>query len=297
MARTDGFVKIPNWLIDDSDLNGPELNVYIVLLRFRSPKTGKCWPGMATIADRARISKRAVIRAIGVLEERNVIQVTRRSTPTDNRPNVYTVALPTEEARHIFASSEQSARGTRIPKRPPRKKKEASVPSDSESPVLDAPDSSDESSDSQSLGSDSVDVGVVTPSHPNKNNLKKINEQDMTLTFVESESELFSFDIPDSDKATEKQVMYLRDLAIHLAYGSTGGIPSEAQLNRWRKLTRDDAKVQIKGYLKALGRPDGEDTYYPQAGDPEYDALSTAGQAFADSSGDPDSVYDYTKHA
>ncbi|EPD83316.1 hypothetical protein HMPREF1529_02692 [Microbacterium sp. oral taxon 186 str. F0373] len=67
-STTDGFVRSPNWLIDDSNLTLHELVVYTVLLRFRDPKTGRCFPGMTTIADRARISRKSVERAIPALD-------------------------------------------------------------------------------------------------------------------------------------------------------------------------------------------------------------------------------------
>lgn len=277
MSKTDGFVRLPNWLIDDSDLTAHEMAVFIVLLRFRDPKTGKCFPGMATIADRARISKRAVIRAIEGLEAKKAISVERRSTITDNRPNVYQVALPAERPQHIWATS---ARGRRIPKR--------KTPSDSESPGQAV---SDATSDSESLASDRTHPHLVTRSHPKKIQEKKSHEQAVTPAFVESRSDLFTFDEVQDDLATEHQVAYLKDLAIHLGYETGGGIPNELQLQRWRKLTRDGADKQIRGYLKALGKPD--DILYPQPGDPEFQALSVAGKQFAESAGDPSSVFEY----
>ncbi|MGM1017330.1 MAG: helix-turn-helix domain-containing protein [Actinomycetota bacterium] len=279
MASTDGFVRLPNWLIDDSNLSLNELAVYIVLLRFRNPKTGKCFPGMTTIADRARMSKRSVIRAIDSLEQRSIIRVQRRSTITENIPNVYDVSVPTETREHVWATS---ARGQRIPKR---------SPSDSESP---GPEVEAQPSDSESPASDKTVTHPVTRSHPKKIQKKKIQQQAETPTFAESGSESFTFDSSQGNGATEGQVAYLNDLAIHLGYETGGGIPNDLQLQRWRKLTVDEANAQIRGYLKALGRPD--EIIYPQAGDPEYAALSPAGKQFAESAGDPDSVYDYSRH-
>ena len=277
MARTDGFVKIPNWLIDDSDFTLYELAVYVVLLRFRDPKTGTCFPGMTTIADRARISRKSVERAIPKLEARGMIRVQRRSTLKENKPNIYTVALANETPEFIWA---ESARGRRVPKRVKT--------TDSESLDLDGEEIP---TDSESVPTDSESLPPQTPSRPKKIHLKKIQEQDVTPTFVESGSECFSFDLPDKPLATEHQVLYLKDLAIHLGYETGGGIPNDLQLQRWRKLSRDDADRQIRGYLKALGRPD--DIYYPQEGDPEYAALSAAGKQFAESAGDPSSVFEF----
>ena len=270
MVTTDGFVRLPNWLIDDSDLTLHELAVYIVLLRFRHHKTGKCHPGMTTIADCARISKRSVIRAIEGLESRQMIQVDRRSTITDNKPNIYTVAVATESPEQVWLTS---ARGRRVPKR---------APSDSESPGRDA---SRAPSDSESLASDKTVAHPVTPSHPNKTYKNKNQGQAVTPA---SGSNQFAFESSGDDGATEQQVAYLKDLAIHLGYETGGGVPNDLQIQRWRKLTRDEADTQIRGYLKALGKPD--EILYPQAGDPAFQALSTKGKHFAQSAGDPASV-------
>ena len=270
MVTTDGFVRLPNWLIDDSDLTLHELAVYIVLLRFRHHKTGKCHPGMTTIADCARISKRSVIRAIEGLESRQMIQVDRRSTITDNKPNIYTVAVATESPEQVWLTS---ARGRRVPKR---------APSDSESPGRDA---SRAPSDSESLASDKTVAHPVTPSHPNKTYKNKNQGQAVTPA---SGSNQFAFESSGDDGATEQQVAYLKDLAIHLGYETGGGVPNDLQIQRWRKLTREEADTQIRGYLKALGKPD--EILYPQAGDPAFQALSTKGKHFAESAGDPASV-------
>ncbi|KAL4255681.1 hypothetical protein AB1N83_014340 [Pleurotus pulmonarius] len=272
MVTTDGFVRLPNWLIDDSDLTLHELAVYIVLLRFRHHKTGKCHPGMTTIADCARISKRSVIRAIEGLESRQMIQVDRRSTITDNKPNIYTVAVATESPEQVWLTS---ARGRRVPKR---------APSDSESPGRDA---SPAPSDSESPASDKTVPHPVTPSHPNKTYKNKNQGQAVTPA---SGSNHFTFESSGDDGATEQQVAYLKDLAIHLGYETGGGVPNDLQVQRWRKLTRDEADTQIRGYLKALGKPD--EILYPQAGDPAFQALSTKGKHFAQSAGDPASVSD-----
>ncbi|QNA92693.1 MULTISPECIES: helix-turn-helix domain-containing protein [unclassified Microbacterium] len=276
MAKTDGFVRLPNWLIDDADLSAHELIVYIVLLRFRNQKTGKCYPGMSTIADCARISRRSVMRAIEGLEQRQMVKVERRSTIKDNKPNIYTVALANEAPDRIW---ETSARGRRIPKR---------VTSDSESLIEAA---IDQPGDSESPASDKAGPTPVTRSHPNKTYKNQIHEQAVTPAFEEVGSDRFTFSDAQHDEATEKQVAYLKDLAIHLNYATGGGIPNDLQLQRWRNLTRDEADQRIRGYLKELGRPD--DMYYPQAGDPEFFALTDAGKAFAESAGQPDSVFEY----
>ena len=114
MGTAGGFTRVPNGLIDESDLTANELLVYIVLLRFRDHKTGLCYPGQKAIADRARLSCKTVQRVIKSLEQLGIVQVERRSTRTDPTTNRYRVALHDEDVKG------GSARGTRIPKRAKR---------------------------------------------------------------------------------------------------------------------------------------------------------------------------------
>lgn len=242
---TDGFVRLPNWLIDDSDLTAHELLVYTVLLRFRDPKTGKAFPGMTAIADRARISRRSVIRAIEQLEERGIIRVQRRSTLLVNQVNVYEVSVANETPKHIW---ETSARGQRIPKR---------QPSDSESvgPTFspDPSDSQSPPSDSGALPSDSQSPPPVTPSHPIKiqgsRSNKKIHEQAMRRT-QESAPE-FSFD--EVQKLTDKQFNYLNDLHIFL----TERRPDKRTTDKWADLDTAEASNLIRTYWKQTDRGRG----------------------------------------
>lgn len=277
---SEPFVKLPHAVIDHADLDAHELLVYIVLLRFRNPKTGKCYPGLQTIADAARMSRRTAIRTITKLEVRGLIKVDRVKVvgSSKNESNTYTVGnLPEDPLKYIG----HSAKGTRVPKRPKG--------SDSES-LGDAVERN--SSDSQSLGSDSQSLGVVTPSHPKKNQLKKNNEEDITPTFEESGYANVSFESSDNESATEKQVMYLKDLVIQVGYeDGIQMLPTEEHLVRWRKLTKHEADDLINKYVKQLGRP--QERYYPEYGDPEYEALSPAGKEFADTGGMPDSVFEY----
>ncbi|MEV7631993.1 helix-turn-helix domain-containing protein [Microbacterium sp. NPDC089318] len=272
----NGFVRLPNWLIDDADLTLHELAVYIVLLRFRDHTTGTCYPGMTTIADCARISRESVKRTIPKLEARGMIRVTKRKEGTKNLPNMYEVATADAKPQFVW---ESSRRGRRIPKRAPR---------DSETPPGSK---SDEGRHSETLGRHSQTPGVGTPSASNKTYQNKTYEQDMTSTRTASGREMFTFDAVEDDRATDAQVNYLRDLAIHLQYESGGGVPDDLQLQRWRKLTQAEARTQIRAYLKALGHP--ETRIYPEPGSPEYDKLSAAGREFADTGGMPDSVFGY----
>lgn len=283
--KKDGFVMLPNAVIEHSDLTGHELLVYIVLLKHRDHKTSKCHPGMATIADQARMSKKTASRTVAALEVKGLIKVKRHKVvgSQKNDRNEYTVGVLSSDPETY-----KSAKETRVPKRVLRR--------DSESlPDGEVMHSSPKGRDSESLRRDSESLGVGTRSPANKNQLNKNHKQDITPTFKESgrESSLLnvSYDIEEKH-VTEKQVAYLKDLTIHLNYeAGYNVIPNEEHLNMWRKLSRYEAHDLIRSYLRELGRPD--DIYYPEFGEPAYEALSAAGKEFADTGGMPDSVFEY----
>ena len=295
MSR-DPFVKLPHAVIDHADLDLHELMVYIVLLRFRDPKTGECFPGMSTIADTARMSVNTARKTINRLEVRGLIQVERVKAvgSKTNKSNKYTVGVLSENPLKYAG---RSAKGQRVPRRELSEESRArlSAAAYKRGNASEAVHTEVETQGSASevVGSASEVVGVVPPRHTKKNHMKKNHEKDLTPAFKESRSiENVSFAALDNDPATEKQVMYLKDLVIHQGYESGHQmIPDEEHLSRWRKMTRREAHDLIRAYLKSLGRPD--EIYYPEYGTPEYEALSPAGQDFAESAGMPDSVFDY----
>ena len=273
MARTDGFVRVPNWLLDDHPMNLYELTVYTVLLRFRNPNTGTCFPGMTTIADLARVSRETVKRTIPLLEEKGLIRVTKRKENGKNFPNEYAVAVATETPQIDWATSR---RGRRIPKRTPRNSE--CLPGGEE----------DKGRHSEFLGRHSETREIGTPSASNKTYKNKNHGQALTHA-QQRTSEQFTFDVDKAPATSGPQLAYLNDLFIHLHHIE----PDDSQLARWARFTRDEATEQIRGYLNALGRP--ADHLYPNPGTPEYEALSHAGKVFATTGGMPASVDDYTK--
>ena len=71
--RGEGFVRLPNWLIDEpGHLTNNEFLVYIVLLHRRNHRTGQCYPGFGEIAEKARLSRSTVKRVIPALERREI---------------------------------------------------------------------------------------------------------------------------------------------------------------------------------------------------------------------------------
>ncbi|MGZ0710547.1 helix-turn-helix domain-containing protein (plasmid) [Coraliomargarita sp. W4R53] len=266
-AATDGFVRLPNWLLDDSSLTLHELMVYTVLLRFRDHKTGKCFPGMSTIADRARISRKSVERAISKLEARGMIRVQRRSTLTENKPNVYEVSTANETPDFVWADT---ARGKRIPQRLKATDSESAGVRMTPSPT-----------DSESLPTDSESVPPQTPSRPNKIQENKNQEQTLRSVLPNAHDSQFTFDV-DQQKATSKQRALLHDLWIHV----TGDLPDARLKGGWANLTTSEAQDCISKYYASCGRYD--EYTGPDYGTAAYQALSQRGRMWADAAMIPD---------
>ncbi|GGH44977.1 helix-turn-helix domain-containing protein [Microbacterium album] len=281
MTDTDGWIRLPNTVIEHSALNAHELLVYIVLLKHRNPTTGKCWPGLSTIADESRLSRRSVIRAISGLEEHSAIKVTRqRNVGEKNRPNVYEVAVLSESQGDWW---HVSAKGRRKPQRnlsPESRARLANAArtarSDSES-LRRAVDSS--GSASEALGSDSESPGVVTPRHPNKPNENKTNEETFRSALPSAHDSVTTFEPATS---TDKQRAYLHDLHIHL----TGQIPNARSKDTWKTLTKLEAQDLIDRYLRQIPRYDRYEG--PEYGTPAYNALTPVGREWADRGFIPD---------
>ena len=107
------FVKVPHAVIDHADLTAHELLVYLVLHRYRNPNTGKCFPGMQTIADASRISLNTARKTIKALEGKGIISVERVKAvgSKTNDSNKYTVGILPEDP---FAYIGHSAKGQRV---------------------------------------------------------------------------------------------------------------------------------------------------------------------------------------
>ncbi|WP_198013072.1 hypothetical protein [Microbacterium sp. oral taxon 186] len=126
--------------------------------------------------------------------------------------------------------------------------------------------------DSESVGTDSESPPPQTPSRPNKIQKNKIHEQALRHAQEREPDDAFTFEEPAL--ATDKQITLLRDLAIIV----THQIPNDMQTARWRKLTRHDAHIQIRGYLRNTGV--GGMWTGPTEGTPLWNELSPLTQAW-----------------
>lgn len=258
---TDGFVRLPNWLIDDSDLSLHELAVYVVLLRFRNPKTGTCHPGMTTIADRARMSRDTVKRTIPTLEAKGLIRVNRKKVDGRNLVNEYTVAVATETPAHIW---ETTKRGQRIPKRTPRRSEHP--------PAEEAP----EGRRSEHLPRRSEHPPLGAPSTSKKTKEKKIHGEALRRNLPIAPEQPFSFD--EINHVTDKQLDYLNDLYIFL----TEREPEQRTRTKWEALSSNEASDLIRVYWKQMDRGRGGmwESSVDSPDHPLYPLLSDNGKAW-----------------
>lgn len=77
---TGRFAMVPEELLRDETLDVNEKMVLTVLHFHRNRKTGECYPGIALISKLASLSKMTVLRVLGSLEKKGVIERKRRFT-------------------------------------------------------------------------------------------------------------------------------------------------------------------------------------------------------------------------
>ena len=90
-GRKRRFTAIDNEILDYADLTASELCVYLALCRFASYDTGQCFPGVETLAKKARCSERTVKDCVKALEAKGYVSVQRGAMGKTKRRNVYTI--------------------------------------------------------------------------------------------------------------------------------------------------------------------------------------------------------------
>lgn len=290
----DGKTIIPNWAIWDSDLDGQEMLVYLALLSRRNSKTGKCWPGIATIADDARCSRSTAKRTIRRLEERGLIRIEHRAKGAGGHDsNIYRVALLPDR----MPEATTSAKGTRIPK---RQNHAGSVLPDprvgSPRPGGRVSQTHEQDEGNKTKGTNEGHRSSLTARHdpdhrtsssPALHNSTPDRSDDDPEIEISQEPIAESMDepLPPSPlPATPGQIAYLTDLRI------LGGndAPDPETLAGWARLSRAQASAEISAALAGIDRH--ESYSGPEAGDPAYSLLSTTGQGWADARMIPEEV-------
>ena len=86
-------IKVMSWVWENSDTSG-SVRLVLLALADSANDDGICWPGLETIAKKARISKRYVIEIIKQLEDKGSLKVERRrATEHKNLSNIYKVVM------------------------------------------------------------------------------------------------------------------------------------------------------------------------------------------------------------
>ena len=88
------------WALSRTDVKGTDKLVLIGLANHADPHGQNCWPAVSTLAKYASVTKRNVQRSLARLEASGHISVEHNrggtsDTPSDRRPNRYTLNLST----------------------------------------------------------------------------------------------------------------------------------------------------------------------------------------------------------
>lgn len=85
MQKGKAFAIVPTKLLDDPTLDAAEKMTLIALLSYANPE-GRCWPSLERIAQRAGISRRGTMKILKRLDDRSLIERTRRTEPQSKEP-------------------------------------------------------------------------------------------------------------------------------------------------------------------------------------------------------------------
>lgn len=150
-GERDGYTIVPDFVKLDARLTVQSEAVYQALLMHVDRRTRTCFPGRATIARVARVSRKTVERMLPLLAALGYITIEHRQNGDQLLSNLYTL--------HVLAPKDRPI-GTGGP---------------SDSQTLGSDSQTPEGSDSQTRGSDSETRGVATGRRPNQNHKKQIH--------------------------------------------------------------------------------------------------------------------------
>lgn len=266
------FVKMPHWVIRETDLTPNEMSLYMAL-RSRADKYGRCFPSTALLSRDTRMSESTVKRTRKILVAKGILQIEhRRGDGPRNASNLYRVALPKR-----------------------LKKGGHFEPTEDVEPV-------DEHDDDDSLrfnltpstGQSDPQGGVRLTQEeepleedPLKKILSLVQEHEAEIGDSSDgdddgqEDDVQPFEFVD-DSLTDKQYWLLWDLYILI----NNRIPEITRQERWHEMTVKRASEWIGHYYRELGR--GGMYEGPERGSVEYNALTKVGKQWADDGCIPD---------
>ena len=106
--KISSFLFIRHEVFDNPNLNGADIMVYAVLMRFMNYKSRECYPSISTIKKYARLRREAVIGSIKKLEQEGLIHCNRSSGKTTR----YTLLEPPRDTSIDFATGTVWGTGT-----------------------------------------------------------------------------------------------------------------------------------------------------------------------------------------
>lgn len=87
IALKHGYTLIPNIVLDDESISNNAQLVYLHLLKFSWGK-GSCYPGHQKLAEKLKLSRRSIIRALQELKVKRLIDWKQRGL---NKTNIYII--------------------------------------------------------------------------------------------------------------------------------------------------------------------------------------------------------------
>jgi hypothetical protein len=87
IALKHGYTLIPNIVLDDESISNNAQLVYLHLLKFSWGK-GSCYPGHQKLAEKLKLSRRSIIRALQELKAKRLIDWKQRGL---NKTNIYII--------------------------------------------------------------------------------------------------------------------------------------------------------------------------------------------------------------
>jgi hypothetical protein len=80
MGAAQPWAKVPVWVLT-LGLSGADLAVYVAIRSYTDAETGRAFPHVKTIADRACVSERTAARAVAHLRDLKIVTVQRWYKP------------------------------------------------------------------------------------------------------------------------------------------------------------------------------------------------------------------------
>lgn len=105
----NGFAWIDYCVIDDKNVTGSDILIYLVLARHADNTTQQCRPGIQRIMKESRLTKPTVLKSISRLEQFGYISVNR----TAGKVNIYTLLEPNQSKNFTGGGKKECLEGVK----------------------------------------------------------------------------------------------------------------------------------------------------------------------------------------